>query len=80
MENKDKSVKESDNFSFTVKAGERDFIFSGPKSASIGMIYDVVHRLLLEVTNIAQKKANDLAIKEPEKETKEVVKDLADKK
>lgn len=60
------------NFSFNISAGEMNFTFTGPEGASIGTIYDVVHRLLLEVTKIAQARADAVAPKESvEKESVE---------
>lgn len=68
--------KANDGFSFNVKSGDMDFVFTGPKKASIGIIYDVAHRLLLEVASIAEKHALEMSVKTEVNESseKEVVK------
>lgn len=64
VENKEVKTPVSKNFSFNISAGEMNFVFTGPEGASIGTIYDVVHRLLIEVTNIAKARAKALAPKD----------------
>ena len=61
-----KKSPSNDGFSFNIKSGDLEFLFSGPKAASIGIIYDVAHRLLLEIASIASKRAEDMVIKDGE--------------
>lgn len=36
------------------------FTFSGPEKASLGLIYDAIHRVMMEVVAILQKRAEEL--------------------
>ena len=77
---------ETKRFTINVDSGmgEADdkqlFSFSGPEKASLGLIYDAIHRIMMEVISIIQKRGEDL---KPKKESiPEDVKseDAADKK
>jgi len=69
VEEKDTSIK---RFTINVDSGtdesgnKKVFSFSGPENASLGLIYDAVHRIMLEVISILQKRAEDLKPKKPE--------------
>ena len=79
-EEKDTSVK---RFTINVDSGSDEegnkklFSFSGPENASLGLIYDAVHRIMLEVISILQRRAEEL---KPRKEEDVKSEDEADKK
>jgi len=71
---------EDKRFNFNVESGlDKNgnkilFTFSGPEKSSLGLIYDAAHRVLMEVSAIIQKRAEDLKPKSPE-EAKEEIKE-----
>ena len=82
-EKKHTSEKEAKRFNINVDSGKDPegnpmlFSFSGPESASLGLIYDASHRVLMEIISFLQKRAEDLKPKKPESKTKEDKKEKA---
>ena len=62
----DVKVEEEKRFTINVDSGTDEegnkklFSFSGPEKASLGLIYDAVHRIMMEVISILQKRAEEL--------------------
>lgn len=54
------------------------FTFSGPEKASLGLIYDAIHRIMMEVISILQRRAEELRPKSENDTTVETasVKDI----
>ena len=75
----DKASVKPKRFTINVDSGKdeagnkQSFIFTGPEKASLGLIYDAAHRIMMEVISILQKRAEELRPKKESEIKKEDV-------
>jgi hypothetical protein len=78
MENVDKKNKEADSKRFSINIetligeSKETFSFSGPEKASLGLIFDSAHRVLVEISKIIKNKTDSFVKEHKEQADKPV--------